>query len=263
MTRRERFEPWAWLAFGLLGATLLLFGLMGSRPGGELAVLAYRWGPFAVGGISAAAMFLALAWSLRRRPVLQRGRAWPLTALAVSLWLCSLPIPYPSSHEGKPSPIRFRLPFEGEVRVLWGGEGRGTNGLVYDPSGRFGTCFELEGSQAVLAPAPGRIVAREAGRFGGRLVLEVAPEAFLVLDGLAAGDGLEPGASVQAGQPLGQASSRLCVFLMDGPGYGRAEGIPMRFWGYVADGRPVEAGVPIPPQRVGPGDPSKALDGGH
>lgn len=259
MTRKERFEPWAWPAFGLLGASLALFLVMGSRPGGVLAVLAYRWGLFAVGGAAAAAMFLAMAWSLRRRPVLQRGRAWPLTALGISLWLCSLPIPYPSSHEGKPSPVRFRLPFEGEARVLWGGEEKSTNGLVYDPSGRFGTCFELDGPRAVMAPADGRLVAREQGRYGRRVVLEVAPDAYLVVDGLTTGsEGPDPGAALRAGEPLGQASSKLCVFLMDGPRYGRSEGIPMRFWSYAADGRSIEAGVPIPPQRVAqlgpPGD---------
>lgn len=264
MTRRERFEPWAWPAFGLLGATLALFLVMGSRPGGELAVLAYRWGLFAVGGAGAALMCLALAWSLRHRPVLQRGRAWPLTALAISLWLCSLPIPYPSSHEGKPSPIRFRLPFEGEAHVLWGGEEKGTNGLVYDPSACFGTCFELEGGPAVLLPADGRLVAREPGRFGERVVLEVAPETYLVLDGLGPGaDGPGPGVALRAGEPLGRAATKLCVFLMDGPRYGRSEGIPMRFWGYAADGRPVEAGVPIPPQRVAPLEPPGSSGEGH
>ena len=138
---RAKLEPWAWLAFALGLCTLGQLFLLGWKPGGRLPVLAYLWGPFVIGCAAAMVLLFGMIWSLRRRPVLQPRRVWPLAVLGASLWLCSLPIAYPSSHEGKPSPTRFQLPFLGKARVHLGGEQRATNRLLFDPSRRFGVCF--------------------------------------------------------------------------------------------------------------------------
>jgi len=254
-SREEQgFEPWAWLAF-LLGLTTIgLLVFLGWKPGGEWPVLAYTWGLLGVGGASAALLLFGVVYSLRRRPVLQRGRVTPLAVLAGSLWFCSLPIAYPSSHESRPSSIRFRLPFEGEARVRWGGEKREQNRLVLDPARRFGTCFEA-GSEPlqVVAPVAGRVLALERGPRGQRVVLQVSGTEFLVLEGLEPGSlSAEVGQTVAPGQPLGRAPALLFVHLQDGPRVGRCEGIPMRFWGYRVDGRRAESGTPVPPQKVSP-----------
>jgi hypothetical protein len=250
---RARFEPWAYLAFALAGATAALFLFLGSRPGGELAARAFRWGPLVLGCASAVGMLAALAWCLRRRPILQRGRAWPLLALGTSLWFCSLPIAYPSSYEGRFSTTRFRLPFEGPARVTAGGED--ANPLLFDPARRFGTVFRSSGDEQTLlpivAPAAGAVVGRTSTRSGEALVLATAPGEFCVLEGLEPGScTLEAGASVAAGERIGTASGRLSMHLQDAPAPGRGEGIPMRYWGYRLHGRPAESGVPIPPQEV-------------
>ena len=249
---RERFEPWAWAAFALAGSTAGLFAFLGFRTGGAAPVLAYRFGLIVAGWLSAVAMALALAWSLRRRPVLQRGRAWPLAALGLSLWFCSLPIAYPSSHEGKYSPTRFRLPFEGGARVRYGGEHALGNPLVFDPARRFGTAFEKRGAEplVVSAPADGTLVERRTQGSLEVLALATGAREYCVLAGLAPGTcALAPGSAVRAGARLGTAEL-LFVHLQDRPAPGDGEGIPMRFWNYVVDGRAAEAGVPVPPQEV-------------
>ena len=250
---RTGFEPWAWLAFAIAAATAALYLLLGLRPGGSAPVFAYRYGLLGLGWAAAVVMLVALLWCLRRRPVLQRGRAWPLATLAASLWFCSLPIAYPSSHEGKFSATRFRLPFEGAARVRYGGAERARNHLLFDPARRFGTIFEkgVAGALPVLSPAAGTLVSRTPGRSGEIVVLATGTGEFCVLDGLEVQDvDLVPGASVAAGAPLGRAAGLLAVHLQDQPEPGRGEGIPMRYWNYRADGREAESGVPIPAQEV-------------
>jgi hypothetical protein len=250
------FEPWAFGAFTIAAATVGLYLFLGSRPGGAGPVLAYRFGLLVLGWAAAVGMLVALAWSLRRRPVLQRGRVWPLGALGASLWFCSLPIAYPSSHEGKFSATRFELPFEGPARVRYGGEHKTQNPLVFDPARRFGTGFERTGGAplTVLAPAAGTLRARAPGRGGDALVLCVGEREFLVLEGIdALSCTLESGAEVAQGERLGLAPGVLYAHLQDAPEAGHGEGIPLRYWSYLADGRAAEAGVPVPPQEVARG----------
>jgi len=245
--RRRSFEPWAWCAFALAGAALGLSVYLGLRPGGRGPVLAFTWGPLALGAAAALLLIGALAWALVRRPVLQRRRATPLAILAATLWFCSFPIAYPSSHEGHPSRVRFRLPFEGEWRVRWGGEERADNVLVLNPSRCFGFVFDGAPPDAsVVAPCPGRV------RAVSPLVLEVAPREYLVLEGLGTLDVAE-GARVEPGDRLGAlARAELTVHLEDAPRPGTGEGIPLLFRGFRADGRAVERGVPRRGQRVAP-----------
>lgn len=259
---RTHLEPWAWIAFAPAAATGMLFLFLGLRPGGDGPVLAYRYGLLLLGWASAVGMLVALLWCLRRRPVLQRGRVWPLSALGASLWFCSLPIAYPSSHEGKFSPTAFRLPFEGAARVRYGGGERAKNHLLFDPARRFGTIFEKCGAEAlrVVAPARGTVVERTSGRTGEVLVLATGADQFCVVDGLDVEADLRAGASVEAGEPLGRAAGLLGIHLQDRPEPGAGEGIPMRFWNYLVDGRPAEAGVPIPSQEVASAAPGSAPD---
>ncbi|NOT31527.1 MAG: hypothetical protein HOP15_13855 [Planctomycetes bacterium] len=250
---RPNFEPWAWIAFALAAASAGLLFFLGLRPGGSAPVLVYRFGLLLSGWASAVAMLLALLWSLRRRPVLQRGRAWPLAALAASLWFCSLPFAYPSSHEGRFSPTRFRLPFEGTARVRFGGERKAENPFLFDPARRFGTAFEARGGEplAVCAPAAYPPLGRSGGRRGEVLVLATGAREYCVLEGLVPNScALASGATVNAGDPLGVAHEFLTAHLQDHPEPGRGEGVPMRYWNYLANGRSAEVGVPVPPQEV-------------
>lgn len=263
---RERLEPWAWPAFGVGLATLSSYLVLGSRPGGALGPWLYRQGSallfLAAGGLLAG----ALVWAVTHRPVLGRRRLVPFAVLALSVAAISHPLPYPSSHEGHPPPVAFRLPFDGAWRVLWGGERRADNPLVLSPARRFG--YELvpldpADGERVLAPAAGTVVAAvgdlpdEAGPepFGNHVVLEVAPATFLVLGNLRRESlAVRPGERVEAGALVGalgdsaagswRATPQLMVHLQDEPEPGRGEGIPLRFGDYEAAGRRVEVGVP-------------------
>jgi hypothetical protein len=236
----------------------VLYLYLGLRPGGSTPVLAYTYGPLVLGVASALGLCSAFVWCLLRRPVLQRARAAPLTVLAATLWWCSFPLPYPSSHARESSSVRFRLPFDGEWTVRGGGERRETNPFLLDPSRRFALSFEPPPgadslARRVLAPASGGVVSRETdvARRGARLVLAVAPGEFFVIEGLEhAALAPEDGAELASGAPLGVSAGVLTVFLQDGPRVGRAEGIPFRFHDYLADGRRVDARLPEPAQRV-------------
>lgn len=257
---RRGFEPWAFVAFALAGLCAGAFVFLGLRPGGAAPVFVYRFGLLFAGWAAAVAMLIAMIWSLRRRPVLQRGRAWPLVALGASLWFCSLPIAYPSSHEGKFSPTRFGLPFEGKARVRYGGLHKLQNPLLFDPARRFGTAFERRSeSLEVLAPADGTLLDLAAGRMGDVLVLATGVGEYCVLEGLVPGScSLTPGSAVRAGERLGSGAAWLSVHLQDRPSPGAGEGIPMRYWNYEADGRTAESGVPVPPQEVSRAVPGRS-----
>ena len=246
------FEVWSWGAFVLAGAVLALFVYLGLRPGGRGPVLVYTFGPLVLGSACALLMIGGLLWSVLRRPVLQRGRTAAFGALAAGLWLCSLPIAYPSSHEGHPSRIAYRLPFEGTWRVRWGGTERLDNPFVLNPSRCFGYAFErLDGPgpdpghrPAILAPAAGRVLGVDP------LVLEVAPDERLVLGGVEASVAI--GAEVVAGAAVGVLEEGVLeLHLEDGRVPGSGEGIPLQFRDYLADGRAVERGGPRRGQSVG------------
>ena len=110
VTSSEAFEPWAHAAFALAGLTALVFLLLGLRPGGSFPVFLHARGLLLLGLASGLFLALALGWSVLRRPVFQRGRPKAFLALAASLWACSFPLAYPSSHAGHPSRVAFRLP---------------------------------------------------------------------------------------------------------------------------------------------------------
>ena len=268
----ERFEPWAWVAFALLAAIVCLFLYLGMRPGAN-AIRAYLFGPPLLGLAAALVFAFAFALAILRRPMLSRRRVFPFAALMGVVWLASFPFPYPSSHEGHPSAVAFRLPVDGTWRVRWGGDRRETNVLVLSPSRRFGLDLVGPGDREVLgdvvfAPAPGTVVAVQNDRpdgglaagaepdpFGNHVVLEVAEGEYLVLGSLQEGSvEVAVGQAVDAGQPIARVGysaasgvtpePHLMVHLQDAAEPGRGEGIPMRFHDFSADGTPIPAGVP-------------------
>jgi hypothetical protein len=253
MSSLRRFEPWAYAAFLLMAAVLGLFFYLGMRPGGRTAVWAYRFGLLGVGWASAVGMLAALLYCARRRPLLQRGRAWPLTALGAALWMCSLPIAYPSSHEGRFSSTRFRLPFTGTARVLHGGERATENPLRFDPARCFGFTFAPLGTEAlkVVAPAAATLERIIPGSGAALVVLSTGRNEYCLLEGLERlSPDLRAGCSLVPGSALGESAHRLTVHLQDSVEPGMGEGIPLRFWDYRANGRLAEVGVPVPPQEV-------------
>ena len=196
---------------------------------------------FLPGLLAAALMLGSLIWGVTHRPLLQRGRLKGWLALSACLWWSVFPFPYPSSHEGHPSRIRFELPFPDEWQVVFAGNRYRENPLVLRPETRFGVGVQRAEPGAVLAPCPVRVVGIDAlaGLTDRSLVhLEVDEGQRLVLRGLATSSlEVENGEQVGAGEVLG-SSDRLDLYLHDP----HDEGIPMRFVDYLVDGRAVKAG---------------------
>jgi hypothetical protein len=289
----EPVEAWTRAAYGLLAPTLLTYALLASRPGGALPLFLWRSGRdllFLIG-------VLLLAWagfaSVRKPPFAQARRLRPLGALALSLFVLPYPFPYPSSHERRPSTVEFRLPVEGEWRVVWGGgaatgnhpakifaEQRWALSLEH-PSGE--DCF----GASVLAPAALVVVALrdqepdsvdhrlfpcavDGPRLGNRVVLQVAPGEYCVLAHLQQASVLVPeGSQVEAGEPLARIGSSGCsrfpsrphllLFLQDSPEDGSGEPIPWTFRSYAADGLMVRSGLPRGGSEGGEGPPGQVV----
>jgi hypothetical protein len=288
----EPFEVWTLLAYvvGALFAGLLVY--LGLRPGGLGPIYAWGSGRDLLNLCALALLGTGAIWSFLHRPFLRRGRRLPFLILVLIVGVGSYPIPYPSSYEGRPSTICFRLPFEGEWTVFWGGEKKEDNLLVaYTADRRYGLDFVAAGDGStgseVLAPADGVVVAavdglpdadpgvvdRKADPSGNHVVIQVAERQFVFLCHLQNGSvRVETGQKVRAGDPIARAGSsgwsrltpqpHLAVHLQDTPVPGKGEAIPWQFCGYTADGVRVEKGVPrggIGPggvlrgQRVAPG----------
>jgi len=243
-----RPEPWSWGAFGITAAIVATTLFLGARPGGELPVRVYLLGPTVLGLVAALWLVVGVLLAVRRPPTFQRRRLAAFLALAAGFWWCSFPLAYPSSFEGHPSRTALRLPFEGRWRVRWGGESREENAYVLQPARRFAVHFEpLDGERTVLAPAPGEVLALapvEGAPARARLELRLAGGEVLVLE-TAAPLAAAVGEALLPGRVLGQADDfGVALHLQDGAKNAFREGIPMRFEGYTADGKPVRRGAP-------------------
>ncbi len=261
---KPRLELWVWVALSVALATAGLFLYLGVRPGGSGPIAAYVYGRTLLFLAGAAVLLFGIVWSVVKRPVMQRGRGMAFLGLAMSLFFCQYPLPYPSSHEKSPSATRFRLPFEGEWVVGCGGSRLSENPYVLLPDRRFGFVFKPgegnEGDGAVVAPAAGEVVLVHTGEpergeehYGNLVVLRTAEAEYAFLAGLETVSAAV-GQEVAAGDALGRvgASSsspvlpypHVAVWLQDNTAIRRGEGIPMYFHGYAEGERTVERGIP-------------------
>lgn len=276
----DRPEPWGWFALALAGATLLCWGLLGSRLSPRTSIWLYGEGRFHlvfVALLTAAAGFGA---ALRRRPLLQRRRLWPGVALAFTIGIAPFPVPYPSSREGIPCTIPLELPVRGEWRVRWGGEGVENNPLVLDAARRYSLVLVAPAPPSaasgpedwpafgapVHAPADGVVVQVEEGLpdpatsgsghpLGNRLVLQLATGELLWLTGLRKDSVLpEVGDEVTAGQAVAQVGwsaaprptgePHLGLHLTTALEPAEAEGVPFLLAPYLRGGAPAEGTPP-------------------
>ena len=231
-----RSEPWSKLAIVLVLVFAALVFYLGMRPGGVGPILAYTYGPPIIALVALVLFVVGALWSATHRPFLGRRRLPAFAALAVLVAVASYPMPYPTSHEGRPSRVRFELPVEGTWTVRWGGE-RGGNALIVQPDRRYG--LDLIVSEAgstldpdahadagparyrafgrpVLAPADGEVVLvhdgepdHEAGAlgaghaYGNHVALRVAEGEYVFLSNLLQGSiEVAQGERVSAGQPI-------------------------------------------------------------
>ncbi len=284
--RRRGPDWWVWAAAFFLLVQVALYAIPHTRPG-VLGAWLWSFGGDPILWMPLAAILAALGfvWALIRRPFLTGWRvvgAVLLIALAVSPNAFRV---YPSSHEGRPSEVRFRLPLDGPVTVAWGGDKPHLNYHVAYPDQRWaydlmvtrdGKSHRGEGKELadyycyglpVLATADGTVVfTRDTdpdmpiGELGGgtdaggnQVVIEVAPNEYLFLCHLQPGSvTVKVGDRVTAGQPVAKVGNsgntsepHLHVHLQDAPPMdAMAEGIPLYFHRYRADGQYIERGMP-------------------
>ena len=261
---KPRLELWVRFAFGVMILTGFLVLYMGARPGGRGPILVYNWGPRILGPLALLTFAVGFGWSAFHRPLLRRGRLPALAGLALLVVGAGAHLPYPSSHEGKPSAVAFQLPVEGTWTVRWGGEGPGVNLLAPLPDRRWGLVLvvEQDGSTytgdgrapenyhayggPVLAPAAGRVVRvvddlpdrppgeRARGEaLGNYVVLEVAPGEFAFLAGLQPGSvQVAVGDTVEARQRLARVGSSAASWLTPEPHLAlHLQDTPEPYWG--------------------------------
>lgn len=235
-------EWWSWLAFSMLALLLVAFGYLGGRPGGNGPIWVWLYGRFYLMTCAVGLLVLGVMWCAMRAPFLQRRRGQALVCLVLVVGLAPWPLPYPSSHEHRPSSVVFRLPVQGEWIVTQGGEGREVNLLsLLTHDQQWGLHLVKTGpvpaatdppepqrfpswGQPVLAAAAGVVVRVRDGLpdpglldrkrdksvplHGNLVVLEVAEGQFLFTTQLLAGSiEVAEGQRVQAGARLGRVGS--------------------------------------------------------
>lgn len=201
----------------------------------------------------------------------------------------------PSRHLDHVNRSAFRLPFEGEWTVVWGGRTVEQNHHAANATQRFamdllvtkdGKSHAGEGKalqdyfawgQRILSPAEGVVVSASDGAedippgppakpgsgnpAGNHVVIDHGNGEFSLLAHLQKGSvKVKPGEKVKAGQLLGLCGNsgntsepHLHVHLQDRAEFpGAAEGLPMAFTDFVADGAPVAKGELAKGMRVRP-----------
>ena len=276
-------EWWLRPVPALAAAHVALAAVLWARPG-LLAVYLWYLGPPILALLAIALLAGALVESFRRRAAWDRRRAAGLAGLALVVGLVPFYRTYPSSHDGRPSGVRFRLPLDGPVTVAWGGPTRDVNyhagmpdqrwayDLLVTSGGRStrGAGTEVDDYLAfdrpVRAPASGVVRAAHDGEpdeapgahrarraFGNYVILEVAPGEFLFIAHLRRGSvRVGPGDRVEAGQAIARVGSsgnssepHVHVHLQDTPRPYFGEAIPFEFSGYRRqDGTLVDRGMP-------------------
>jgi murein DD-endopeptidase MepM/ murein hydrolase activator NlpD len=260
-------DRWIHAVLPLGAAHVLLALTLQARPG-PIGPVLFTWGPVTL--VTAAAGLLGAAlWSaVRGRATWTWRRAAALLGLVAIVGTMGVYETYPSSHDGTPSAIDFRLPLDGPVTVAWGGPTAEVNYHVASPGERWGydllvtvdgRTYRTDGREPadyhaygrpVLAPAGGRIVRVRDGvpdavpgrpdrwrGAGNHVVIEVAPGEYLFVAHLRPGTlRVREGQLVEQGDALGEVGNsghstepHVHLHLQDRPDPDSGEGIPLRF----------------------------------
>jgi murein DD-endopeptidase MepM/ murein hydrolase activator NlpD len=262
---------------------LLTWAIVQARPG-PIGALLWLVGPPVLAVLAAALLLVALVGAFRGQTITGRRAAAFIGLVAVAVAVPGYRT-YPSSHDAVPSAVPFRLPLEGPVTVAWGGPTRRVNHHVAAPGERWAYDLLVTGPDGrshrgdgrrlsdyhaydlpVLSLADGLVRAvrdgepdtvfasswRGSSAAGNHVVLEVAPDQFLVVAHLRAGSvTVALGTRVRRGDPLGRVGNsgkssepHVHVHLQDRLDGLSAEGIPLLFHDYRQAGRRIRRGMP-------------------
>ena len=275
-----------WWIYGVVPLAALHLALiltLRARPGG-FAPLLWNLGPPVLLLATIMLLLLVMDSAVRRRVTWSGRRIAGLAGLCLLVAASGLYRTYPSSHDSTPSPVDLQLPLDGPVTVAWGGATRAVNHHVSSPPERWaydllitreGRTHRGDGralgdyhayDKPVRAPADGRVVAVHDGvpdaeparpeprhRGGNTIVLEIAPDHYLVLAHLRGGSiHVRPGDAVRQNDLLARVGNsgnssepHLHLHLQDAPEPNAGEGIPFYFSRYVTStGERIARGMP-------------------
>jgi|GEM_PF-1002552 len=279
----ERWELWAQLGVGLLGCQVLAF-IVAYLSLGMPSVYAYSVGISFFGVLTIPLTFWGLLRALFKPPVMRLSRTIAfgcllLVGVAGNAPLLTAPVStsdYESAHD-------YQLPFDGQWVTMAGGDDRKFNYHATTMVHRYGYDFapvvdgqryEGDGSAledhhcyeaVVRAPVGGEVIQRlgnepdnEPGEYdannilGNHVVIEVESGEYLFMAHMREGSvEVSVGDVVDAGDPVGECGSsgrtqtpHLHVHLQNSSEFPLAESLPLYFVDYIADGEPVDRGMP-------------------
>lgn len=281
---QDRWELWAKLAVGLAALMVLAWVLVAAKLG-TLSVQIHAMLIPTLAVATLPFMALGLIRALLRPPAIRRSRVIGFTLLIATAYVGKEPmIAPPLATADWTTDVPHRLPFDGEWLTISGGDDASRNAKATTAAFRWaydftkledGARHTLDGKnledwacwgEAVLAPAPGKVVVAidnildnppgelvSNSVFGNHVVLKVAGDEYLYLAHLQRGSlAVEAGDEVAAGAPLGKCGNsgrtiepHLHVHAQDRLGFPIAQGLPLRFDAFFADGKRVEDAMPV------------------
>lgn len=281
---RSQIDTWLYLAMALTLSQCGLYVVLKARLG-SISILLWQFGPTLIMVLAIMTLVTSLVSSLSQ-PL--RWSWWRMAGfsglIAVAYFSYAAYTVYPSSYDRIISPVKFRVPLDGAVTVLWGGDTPQLNYHVGSPNQRW--AYDLivtkEGKshkgvgysiydyyvydQPVLAPANGivkmvtdgepdmpvGIRSRRPYPGGNSIVIEVSSGQYLFLGHLKPGSiRVRSGDQVNKGQELARVGNsgkttapHLHIHLQDSMDLRTGEGIPLYFYNYRCEGRIIERGIP-------------------
>lgn len=283
-TQDEGWEMWAKLGVGLLGLQVLAYAVAYMRLG-EPSIYAHSVVISLLGVLTIPLTFWGLIRALFRPPVLRLSRTIAFVCLLVVGLLGNSPVlKAPVSTADWESEHDYVLPFDGQWVTLAGGDDRSTNYHVTTMAHRWGydfapvvdgNRFEGDGSALedhhcygaeVVAPVDGQVVEVRDGHqdnapgdydpnniLGNYVIIEAGPDEYLFMGHMRESSiAVSSDQSIAAGDPVGECGNsgrtntpHLHVHLQNSAEFPLAESLPLRFTDYLADGEPVDEGMPV------------------
>lgn len=277
------WELWTKISV-LMGALALVSWLLVLLRLGAVSVYTHGFVISALGALTLPVTLWGLIKTIFNRPVLRRSRTIGFVTLLAVGFFGNVPLfAVPLSTEDFESEHTYRLPFDGEWAVTAGGDSKETNYHATTPTYRWGYDFtpivdgeRYEGKGAkltdyycygkpVFAPAGGEVVTveksrkdNEAGQFdaqsvmGNHVIIRVDDDEYLFVAHMKEDSvSVDEGDTVEQGQKIGECGNsgrslkpNVHVHLQNTLEFPMSESLPLRFSNYLADGEPVEKGMP-------------------
>jgi hypothetical protein len=282
--KKKKIEWWMISVPVLVLLTLLFYCVVHSRPGGLIGVMIFYLAPLVIAGLAVIFFIAGMITSIRRKPFATPLRISSLAALLLLCFNGSIYSKYPSSYDGMPSNIQFRVPSDSTITVGWGGANEQVNYHVIAPDQcwaydllvmKDGKTFEGDSLKLqsyfsyglpILSPAAGKVVKTydsdpdmpvgvlDGGKepVGNHVIIEVATKQFLFICHLQPKSiQVKNGDIVKQGQKLGLVGNsgntsepHIHLHLQDTDVQGLGEGIPLYFYGYTVNNLFIEKGIP-------------------